>query len=362
VVYTNFNFGLGATNLSIEASAPGSGRSIELRLGSLTGPLIGIVTVTNTGSFANFQWCSSVLSPQPSGTNHLFLKFLGSGTGYLFDIRSFIVNGPPTPVQKNVGVSLRSVDFDLESAAGAVPIQANGEVLEAIADQSWVAYTNFDFGEDANRFSIEATTPGAGGRIELRLGSQAGPLVGTVDVRHTGSEVHYQDFGCVLTQSVSGINDLYLKFVDAPGGGGELFKARECVVWREVPALGTSLISDEDLDGLPALLEYATGMHPQSKDTLPFNLKPEANDPAVDFQLRVRAEEGLVTKLLVTTHLAGGSWQSVTLLYTNGNWQTDNAQIMVGQVVSNGAGLYTIQPSRRKKAVCMSIRRFRALA
>jgi len=325
VRYSGFDFGAGATNFVIEATSANAGGTIELRLGSTNGTLMGSVTVTNTGSNTNLQWIPSTLSPPPSGTNQLFLKFLGSGTGFLFDIRSFIFTGPTDPASKGAGIAFRSVDFDLESAPGAAPIQPNGEVLESIADQSWVAYTNFSFGEDANRFSIEATTPGAGGRIELRLGSQAGPLVGTVNVRHTGSNVHYNDFDCVLSQSVSGTNDLYLKFVDSPGAGGYLFKANKCMVWREVPALGESLVSDKDTDGVPELLEYATGMHPQSKDALPFNLIPQANDRAVDFQLRVRAEAGLVTKLLVTTNLTDASWQAVTLLYTNGNWQTDNA-------------------------------------
>ena len=234
------------------------------------------------------------------------------------------------------------MEFDLESAPGVAPIQANGEVLESIADQSWVAYTNFNFGEFANRFSIEAATPGAGGRIELRLGSQTGLLVGTVSVRHTGSDVHYKDYDCVLSPSVSGTNDLYLKFVDAQNAGGYLFKAKRFVAWREFPALGNSLVSDEDSDGIPALLEYASGTHPQSKNASPLALKPGMNNLAVDFELRVRAAEGLVTQLVVTANLNGGAWQPVTLIHTNGNWQTDNAEIVVGAVIPNEGGLYVV--------------------
>lgn len=351
VCYSNFDLGVGATNFAIEAGGTVGGTN-ELWLNATINPdrtlsggtKVGAITVTNTGGTSSFRWFSTALAPLPSGTNRLFLKFVNpDSTAYLFDIRTFIFTGPSAPVQKNVGTSFRAVDFDLESAPGAAPIQASGEVLEAIADQSWVAYTNFNFGEEANRFSIEATTPGAGGRIELHLGSPAGLLVGTVNVRHTGSDVHYKDFDCVLTPSVSGTNTIFLKFVDAPGQGGYLFEAKKCLVWREVPGLGPSLVSDEDADGVPALLEYATGMHPQSKDALPFNLKPEANDSAVDFEVRVRAEAGLATRLLVANNLTGGLWQPVTLLYTNGNWQTDNAEIVVSQVTSNGGGLYTVR-------------------
>lgn len=343
VRFADMDFGAGATNLAIEVAAQNSSSSIELRLGATNGTLIGVVAVANTGSNTNFQWRSVTVTPQPSGTNRLFLKFLGSGSGYLFDTRSLLVSGPPSYVPKAAGVSFRSVAFDLESAPGGVPIQANGEVLESIADQSWVAYTNFNFGENANRFSIEAATPGAGGRIELRLASPTGSLVGAVDVRHTGSDVHYNDFDCVLSQSVSGTNDLYLKFVSNPGGGSDLFKAKRFLVSREYPALGNSLVSDDDADGIPALLEYASGTHPQSKNVSPLSLKPKANDGTVDFQVQLRAVNGLSTQLLVTVNLTGGTWMPVTLLYTNGNWQTDNAEIVVNEVIPKGDGLFSVR-------------------
>ncbi|MFO1512267.1 MAG: carbohydrate-binding protein [Verrucomicrobiota bacterium] len=341
VRYSGFDCGAGATNFMIETAGTSSGGSIELRLGATNGALIGSVSVTSTGSNTNFQWRSTALSPQPAGTNHLFLRFLGTGSGFLFDVRSFLLSGPASFVPKAAGVSFRSVQFDLESAPGGAPILANGEVLEAVADQSWVAYTNFNFGENANRFSIEAATPFAGGRIQLRLGSPNGSLVGTADVRHTGSDVHYQDFDCVLSPAVSGTNHLYLKFVG--GAGGNLFKVRRFLVSREFPALGSSLGADEDADGVPALLEYATGMHPQSKDALPFDLKRSTNAPAAEFQIQVRAESGLATQLLVSASLSGGSWQPVTLLYTNGSWQTDNAEITVGEVISQGNGLFSVR-------------------
>lgn len=341
VRFANFDFGAAATNCAIEVAAQNSSSTIEFRLGATNGPLVGVVTVVNTGSNTNFQWRSTPLSPPPSGTNHLFLKFFGSGSGYLFDTRSFLVSGPANAVPKAAGVLFRSVAFDLESTPDGAPILANGQVLESIADQSWVAYTNFDFGENANRFSIEAATPFAGGRIELRLGSPTGALVGTVDVRHTGSDVHYQDFDCVLSPSVSGTNHLYLKFVG--GSGGDLFKTKRFFISREFLALGSSLISDEDADGLPALLEHASGLHPQSKNSLPLDLKRKPNAPAADFQIQVRAESGLATQILVSASLNGGSWQPVTLLYTNGNWQTDNAEIAVSDVVPKGNGLFSVR-------------------
>jgi len=341
VRYAGFDCGTGATAFVIETAANSSGGTIEVRLGATNGTRISSMTVVNSGSNTNFQWRSAALSPAPSGTNDLFLKFLGGGSGYLFDIRSFLLSGPASVVPKAVGVSFRSVSFDLKSALGRAPIQVNGEVLQSIADHSWVAFTNFNFGEAANRFSIEAATPEAGRKIELRLGSPTGSLVGTVAVRHTGSGVHYQDFDCVLSPSVSGIKDLYLIFFGNPAG--DLFKTKRFFIWRELPDLGNSPVTDEDLDSVPALLEYVSGTHRLSQDPLPMDPIRKKNAPAVDFQLRVLAESGLVTQLLVTTSLTSAPWLPVALLYTNGNWQTDHPEIVVGKVTPKGGGRFGVQ-------------------
>ena len=128
VRYADFDFGAGATNFTIEAAAPNAGRSIEVRLGATNGTLIGTLSLPVAGSFTNFLWSSTTLSPPPSGTNHLFLKFLGSGNGFLFDTRSFLVSGPASFVPKAVGVSFR-----MRLASSRVNVSAVLQIASASA-------------------------------------------------------------------------------------------------------------------------------------------------------------------------------------------------------------------------------------
>jgi hypothetical protein len=326
VGYSNFNFGTGASEFEMEAATKKIGGTIELWINSqpvldpLTslfmlngGTKIGSVAVTTTGSNTNFVSFSCTLSAPVSGIHNLYLKFISNNTGFIFDTRNFLFSSDTTP----------------DPGPGLITNQVAG------------VYSNMDFGVEANYFSIDAATPGAGGKIDLRIVAPDGPLVGTVMIRHTGAWVHYMPFDCVLSETVSGIHDLYLLFTGSGDAGNYPFNMQNAAVRREVPALMLPVDSDEDSDGVPALLEYATGMHPQSRDVLPFNL--DTTDPSGGFDLRVRADEGLTTKLLVTADLTNTSWQAVTFLHTNGTWQTDNAEITVGEVIPQGNDLYSLR-------------------
>ncbi len=133
----------------------------------------------------------------------LYFKFVGGG-GYIFDTRSFYFQRI-TPGIKQNGSLFSASDFDLESAPASFPIVIKNEVVESITDDSWVAYRGFDFGSHANLLAIQGATPGAGGMVEIRLDSSKGLIVGTVDVCHTGSWVHYRPFSGAFAKPVSGL-------------------------------------------------------------------------------------------------------------------------------------------------------------
>jgi hypothetical protein len=89
-----------------------------------------------------------------------------------------------------------------------------------------VAYEKFDFGTDTNFVSMEGATPGKGGTVELRLGSVQGQLLAIVDICHTGGWGHYRPFTAVFPKSVSGVHDLYLRFIDSLKVKDDLFRMR----------------------------------------------------------------------------------------------------------------------------------------
>ncbi len=75
----------GAESFMARVASAGSGGSIELRLGSETGTLIGTCTVTTSGGAQ--KWADSTCSVTgATGVKDLYLKFTGSGTSDLFNL------------------------------------------------------------------------------------------------------------------------------------------------------------------------------------------------------------------------------------------------------------------------------------
>ncbi|KAH7018466.1 glycosyl hydrolase [Microdochium trichocladiopsis] len=76
----------GASSFTARVSSATSGGRIELRTGSKSGSLVGTCTVPATGGWQTWQTVTCRLSTTVSGVQDLFLVFMGSGTGFLFNI------------------------------------------------------------------------------------------------------------------------------------------------------------------------------------------------------------------------------------------------------------------------------------
>jgi xylan 1,4-beta-xylosidase len=86
-VYKSIDFGSGATSFQTRASSATSGGNIEIRLDSITGPLVGTCSVAGTGDWQTFSNSSCNVSGV-SGKHDLYLKFTGE-SGYLFNMNWF---------------------------------------------------------------------------------------------------------------------------------------------------------------------------------------------------------------------------------------------------------------------------------
>jgi regulation of enolase protein 1 (concanavalin A-like superfamily) len=86
-VYSNLNFGSGATSFDARVASGTSGGNIEVRLDSATGTLVGTCAVAGTGGWQTWVTKSCSISGA-TGIHDLYLKFTG-GTGYLFNINWF---------------------------------------------------------------------------------------------------------------------------------------------------------------------------------------------------------------------------------------------------------------------------------
>lgn len=87
--YDSFNFGPGAVRFEVTAGASSGGGTVEVRLDSATGTVLGAATVSSTGDLSDFRSNSANLAPPPTGVHDLFLTFSGPGGGSLMDLDSF---------------------------------------------------------------------------------------------------------------------------------------------------------------------------------------------------------------------------------------------------------------------------------
>ena len=102
----------------------------------------------------------------------------------------------------------------------------SGGCVGWINNGDYTFYKNVDFGTGANTFSVNASSISekgtACGRIELRLDSKDGTLIGSCKITGTGSWSEWQNFSCNI-KGASGVHDLYLVYKDSESNSGYLF-------------------------------------------------------------------------------------------------------------------------------------------
>ncbi|MCG5216894.1 carbohydrate-binding protein [Streptosporangium soli] len=83
----------------------------------------------------------------------------------------------------------------------------------------WIAFKPYALG-DATTFTARVSSGGVGGTLQVRSGSQAGPVLGSVAVPVTGGWETFTNVSTALTNRPSGTTELFLVFT---GGSGALF-------------------------------------------------------------------------------------------------------------------------------------------
>jgi len=88
-----------------------------------------------------------------------------------------------------------------------------------IENGDWLRVKGVGFGTGATTFTARVASAGSGGRIEVRLDSASGPVVGTCTVPVTGGWQTWTTVSCPVS-GATGTRDLVLRFA---GGSGNLF-------------------------------------------------------------------------------------------------------------------------------------------
>jgi arabinoxylan arabinofuranohydrolase len=99
------------------------------------------------------------------------------------------------------------------------PCSAGGMNVCDIDNEDYIKVKGVDFGAGAASFTAGISSATSGGKIEIRLDSLTGKLVGTCKVPATGGWQTWVSKSCAVSGAM-GVHDLYFKFT---GGNGLLF-------------------------------------------------------------------------------------------------------------------------------------------
>ncbi len=100
------------------------------------------------------------------------------------------------------------------------PLAGHNQYLTGIDNGEYLMLKGVDFGrKGAKNITMNGAAVKDGGKIVIRIDSQDGPVVGTINIGNTGSMDVYKDFSTRL-KKVKGIHDLYFCF---EGDGDSLF-------------------------------------------------------------------------------------------------------------------------------------------
>lgn len=272
VGYQAFDFGTGANALTVNASSQNAGGTVEIRTGHPTsGSAIATIAITGTGSWGNYQPFSIDLPETLTGVQDLYLRFVGNGWG-LFNIQGFRFQ-LLDPVPRSTDRMVAAHQFDQASSLG-VSLIPGSPGIGSLTNGTWVSYGNFHFGQGANLVTVVAATPNKGGAVEIRLDSPIGPRLATLDVTHTGSWNHFREYTAALLQPISGIRNLYIRFVDSNGQGGSLLNLKEFIFENKATVLPP--VASE---GTLAIYDPVTGLDPSPYYSYSIQKISELNAP-----------------------------------------------------------------------------------
>lgn len=144
----------------------------------------------------------------------------------------FVVNPSSNlqPGKRQAEITITDNDEQLSTRSTFTPLEAehhdamsgvrlfNG-VIGYLDNADWLRFDRVDFGDLTNQFFVKLAVPAdnAGGRIELRLDSLDGKIVGTMNVADTGGWDIYNTQS-IDTDDITGVHDLYIRFLTDLGG------------------------------------------------------------------------------------------------------------------------------------------------
>ena len=147
---------------------------------------------------------------------------ISSGGTYHYRVRAFHSFGRSPYSAPAAGGPMSRLAMATNQAEGfdaAAGVAVNWFAVTQIEPGDYLMYRNVDFADGADQLSVDlgVADDRAGQRIEVRLDSLSGPVIGTLTIAGTGSyeTIERQTAGVLRT---TGVHDLYLVFLPSADG------------------------------------------------------------------------------------------------------------------------------------------------
>jgi predicted alpha-1,6-mannanase (GH76 family) len=217
--YKNVNFGSnGAVGFIARAASGTGGGNIEIRLDSLTGPVVGTVNVQGTGGWGNYTDFDTAFQDanghhvKITGTHNVYLVFTKTNDQYLFNLDWFRFTATD-PTKTDAYTRLKAGSFDSSSGPGTLGTDATYGFLNGIHNNAYTEYKGIDFGPGAAGITAHIASGNQGGTIEVKLDSLDGPTVGVIDIPALGSWSNWADIiANIDDKKAVGTHNVYLIF------------------------------------------------------------------------------------------------------------------------------------------------------
>lgn len=204
-LYKNVNFSSGSSIANFYSSCGTGDGTIEIRLDSSTGELIGTAPIQNTGGWNVYKSVSCNVS-KAFGIKDVYLVFKGADYVLNLNYFRFPLN------KKNPYLTTQAENYSYLSG-GIVENCVDGtKNIGGILNNYYASYNDLNFNSTgAKSAELRYSCATNGGTVEIRLGSPTGILVGTANISNTGGWGKYRTTTCSV-KNVTGVQDVYLVF------------------------------------------------------------------------------------------------------------------------------------------------------
>jgi hypothetical protein len=176
----------------------------------------GTMTVPNTGGWQNWQTITKTTRSLPAGKHTVRIKMDADGRlGYVgnFDCFKFTPAGVSSPAA--VAASPARNAFTTISATTATTFKGvtpqGTSMVNSLDNGDWELFHSVDFGTGANAFTASVAAITGGKKIQIRLDSPTGAVIGNLTIASTRGLTTFKTQRTGI-RKVTGIHNLYLTF------------------------------------------------------------------------------------------------------------------------------------------------------